>query len=251
MDKTYNKLGFLSGSTLKIIACFFMLIDHAGLILFPEYEIMRILGRIAFPIFAFFIAEGSRYSRHKLKRFGLIFSIGIVFLLFYYFYDGVLYGNIFLTFSLSILLDYILISFKKLAVSGLKLYSAAVLLGFVASVLLLYVLYDRMHFEYGFFGMLLPVILNLTNFKDINAPKIFKALDNHYVKILLLIIGLIPLSISGNLGAIQFYCLLAVIPLFFYNGKPGKRGLKYAFYIFYPAHLVIIEGIAMLISYLN
>jgi hypothetical protein len=59
---------------------------------------------------------------------------------------------------------------------------------------------------------------------------------------------MIFLSLNGNLGAMQFYCLFAIIPLIFYNGKPGTKKLKYAFYIFYPAHLVIIEGIALLIS---
>ena len=103
MDRTYNILGLFSGSTLKIFACAFMLIDHIGLVFYdysPEvFEVFRIFGRLAFPIFAFFIAEGTRHSRHKWQRLATIFSIGLVFFLFYYFYDGRLYGNIFLTFS--------------------------------------------------------------------------------------------------------------------------------------------------------
>ena len=98
MKCEYNKIGFLSGSTLKILACLFMVIDHVGLTFFPEHDIFRILGRLAFPLFAFFIAEGSRYSKHKLRRFLLIFAIGLAFFAFYYVYDGSLYGNIFLTF---------------------------------------------------------------------------------------------------------------------------------------------------------
>lgn len=248
----YNKIGFLSGSTLKIIACVFMVIDHVGLTLFPEYDIFRILGRLAFPLFAFFIAEGSRYSKHKLRRFSLIFLIGLAFLAFYYVYDRTLYGNIFLTFSISILLDNLLYECKKLAFSDLnKLYAVLLFVGFLAVLIATYYLYTLIHFEYRFFGMMLPVIINLTNFRGIETETKLKALDNHAVRMVLAMIGMVLLSINGNLGAMQFYCLLAIIPLALYNGKVGCRKMKYAFYIFYPAHLVIIEGIAMLLPYIN
>ena len=54
----------ISGSTLKIIAIISMLIDHIGAIVIGEnsslqflYYSMRIVGRIAFPIFCFLIVE--------------------------------------------------------------------------------------------------------------------------------------------------------------------------------------------------
>lgn len=97
----------LSGSTLKIVACVLMLCDHIGARLLPQYRILRIIGRLAFPIFAFCIAEGCRYTRHKWKHLGLIFGFGAVWeaLLIYYYKEWD--GNIFLTFSLSILLIYL------------------------------------------------------------------------------------------------------------------------------------------------
>ena len=254
MDRTYNILGLFSGSTLKIIACAIMLIDHIGLVLYdysPEvFEVFRIIGRLAFPIFAFFIAEGTRYSRHKWQRLATIFSIGLVLFLFYYFYDGRLYGNIFLTFSISILLDMFFYQYKKSLFSkSQKILGIGMLAAFAATVFLVYRLYTLIRFEYGFFGMLLPVMINLTNFKDIEAQQFLKKLDNHWVKILILIICSLLLSIDGNLGIIQYYCLFAIIPLALYNGKPGFKKLKYVFYIFYPAHLIIIEGISMIISF--
>ncbi len=252
MDNRYNKIGMFSSSTLKIIACIFMTVDHVGLVLFPSYEIFRILGRLAFPMFAFFIAEGSRYSRHKLRRFLTIFSIGIALFVFYYFFDGTLYGNIFLTFSLSILVDHMIFMCKKaFTVADSAYTNKLIILCAVAVIVVLYWIYALIHFEYGFFGMLLPAIINLTNFRDIDINGILKRLDCHFMRILLLTLGLIPLSINGNLGDIQFYCFFAVIPLIFYNGAVGCKKLKYAFYIFYPAHLLIIEGIAFLISAFN
>ena len=51
-------------------------------------------------------------------------------------------------------------------------------------------------------------------------------------------LGLIFLSLSR--GGIQWFSLIALIPLAFYNGTRGKRKLKYLFYIYYPAHLGVI-----------
>ena len=55
----------LSGNALKIIAAITMLVDHIGFILFPGVTILRILGRISFPIFAFMIAEGCHYPQDQ------------------------------------------------------------------------------------------------------------------------------------------------------------------------------------------
>ena len=53
----------LSGNALKILAAIFMTLDHMGLMLFPHIPLLRILGRLALPIFAFMIAEGCKYTR--------------------------------------------------------------------------------------------------------------------------------------------------------------------------------------------
>ena len=256
MDRSYNILGLFSGSTLKIFACVFMLIDHIGLVFYgynpAVFEVFRIIGRLAFPIFAFFIAEGTRYARHKWQRLAMILSMGVAFFLFYYFYNGSLYGNIFLTFSISILLDLFFYQCKKTIFSrSKKILGLGMLAAFALTVFLTYQLYSLIRFEYGFFGMLLPVMINMTNFRDIEISNNIKKIDNHWFKILILIIFLVLLSIDGNMGIIQFFCLFAVIPLALYNGKPGCKKLKYVFYIFYPAHLIIIEGIAMIISFVK
>ena len=46
---------------------------------------------------------------------------------------------------------------------------------------------------------------------------------------------------------IQIWSLLALIPLALYNGKRGTWRMKYLFYVYYPAHLVVIQGISMLL----
>ncbi len=252
MDNQYNRIGFLSSSALKLLACIFMTVDHVGLVLFPRCEILRIIGRLAFPIFAFFIAEGSKYSKNKLKRFLSIFLIGAFFLVFYYFFDGSLYGNIFLTFSFSIALDMLVYLCKKeLFEKGISFKTVVYLVSLFLSLILSYILFEHMRFEYGFFGMLLPVVVNLTNFRGIKTQKDMSMLDCHPARLMLTALCLIPLCINANMGSIQLYCFFALIPILFYSGKVGCKKMKYIFYIFYPAHLLVIEVLAIVLSYLK
>ena len=63
----------LSGSALKIIAVLSMVTDHCAYYLLDEssvaYEVMRCFGRIAFPVFAFLVAEGFAYTRNRMRYF--------------------------------------------------------------------------------------------------------------------------------------------------------------------------------------
>ena len=94
------KICCLSGNVLKIIAAISMLIDHVGYMLFPEYKILRIIGRISFPIFAFMIAEGCNYTKNKLRYFIVILSLATVYQIVYFIYDKSIDMGIFVTFSL-------------------------------------------------------------------------------------------------------------------------------------------------------
>ena len=57
----------LTNNQLKIIAMITMLIDHIGIVLFPQIKIFRIIGRFAFPIFAYMLAEGCTNTKNKKK----------------------------------------------------------------------------------------------------------------------------------------------------------------------------------------
>lgn len=63
---------------LKLIAMITMLIDHTGKMFFGRYQLMRIVGRIAFPIFAYCIAVGCVYSRNRLKYLTRILLMGLI-----------------------------------------------------------------------------------------------------------------------------------------------------------------------------
>ena len=252
MDKSFNRIGVFSGSTLKIIACLLMAIDHVGLEIFPEYTIFRIIGRLAFPLFAFFIAEGCKYTKNRLKRFLTVFIVGAILFVFYLFYMGEAYGNIFLTFSVSILIIYLLQFTKKQIFESGKWWIAILALTlFVSTLWITYFVFEKIHFEYGFWGMMVPVAVSLFEFSRVRVPDKVKRLDCFPTSLVLFSLSLIPLSIFGRMADIQFYCLFTIPLVALYNGKAGNRKMKYLFYIFYPAHLVIIEGIVLLIQILN
>ena len=58
----------LNTTHLRILALFLMLVDHLGRTVFPQFPWMMILGRLAFPIFAFQTAEGYRHT-HNFKGY--------------------------------------------------------------------------------------------------------------------------------------------------------------------------------------
>ncbi len=72
----------LSGSALKIIAVLSMVIDHCAYFLMehdtPLYGVMRCFGRIAFPVFAFLIAEGFAHTRNRACYFITILGFAII-----------------------------------------------------------------------------------------------------------------------------------------------------------------------------
>ncbi len=221
----------LTNNQLKILAVLSMLSDHIGKELLPQFEILQIFGRLAFPIFSFMIAEGCYHTRDKKKYLLKIAGLAAGCQLVYFIVERSLYQNVLVTFSLSILTIFATDYFikKKSIVSGVLLASD------IAGILLLcFVLPQYLHgfhIDYGFFGLLIPVVVYF-------APK-------KQYKLLSAFLMLIPLC--ADLGGIQWYSLFSVVFIALYNGKRGKLNLKYLFYIFYPLHLALIYLIKIII----
>lgn len=235
---------------LKIIAAVSMLIDHTGLILFPGVRVLRILGRLAMPIYAWCIAEGFRYTRNRVKYFLRVFILGLLCQIVYTIVDRELYLGILITFSLSIILMFCTDNLKRTIyresgtwsekLSGNnseKPYSVQLLtaaLPVLALLVLYFALTRKVTVDYGFWGILLPVFASLS--------------DDKWKKLVLFSLCLTALCIDLGAGFQVQYWSLFVIPLLaVYNGKPGKYRMKYFFYIFYPLHMVVLYGISMLI----
>jgi hypothetical protein len=240
----------LSASTLKIIACVFMVVDHVGVFLLPHLEILRIIGRISFPIFAYFIAEGCRYTRNKLKRFLLVLGLMVLCEGVYLIYDGKLDGGIMMTFTFSILLVYQVQAIKK-ALARKKWWMTALWsLTFVASLVFVHGFVEHvLYVDYGFWGILIPAFTVLPDYREGEAPTCFRYVSHLPVKLAFWTLGMLLLCISRGLFAnIQSWCLLAIPFMLLYNGTPGRKGFKYGFYVFYPAHLAVLYLIAALMQ---
>ncbi|MBE6652622.1 MAG: hypothetical protein E7610_04315 [Ruminococcaceae bacterium] len=239
----------LSASTLKIIACVTMVIDHVGAYIFTDLEILRIIGRLSFPIFAYFIAEGCRYTRHKLKRFLLVFGLGLLCEAAFFLYTGGLDGGILMTFSFSILLIYEVQAIKAAWAGGRWGRMLLWLLATAASLVSVYGFIEHiLYVSYGFWGVLIPVFTALPDYKEGEAPRFFRCLSGLPPKLAFCALGMLLLCIPRGLTTnIQSYCFFALIPLALYNGQPGVKGMKYGFYLFYPLHLVAIFLLEMLL----
>lgn len=82
MNLTLKPVFGLSGSALKVIALISMVIDHVALYLMEDgtvlYETMRCVGRIAFPVFAFLIAEGFIHTRSRYRYFFTLLGFAVI-----------------------------------------------------------------------------------------------------------------------------------------------------------------------------
>ena len=243
----------LSGNVLKIIAAICMVIDHAGLLFFPKVMAYRYIGRLAYPIFAFMIAEGAKYTKNKLKYLGMISGLAFICQLVYYFAMDDLYMCILVTFSLSIVTIYAMQYFKK-SIFAKKRNTVDVAVSAILLVLTVTAVYAAnllLEIDYGFYGCMAPVFVSLFDFGGIDVPEKLKSLDNLYVRICMLGIGILAVYFPlGNKEDILFalFALMALIPLCFYSEKRGRVNMKYFFYIFYPLHLVLLQGVQFLIN---
>lgn len=200
-----------------------MIIDHIGAILFPEIEIFRIIGRLSFPIYAFFIAEGWHYTKNRTKYTITIALFAIITQPIYYFAINQSGLNILFTFLLSISLMYLI---DKCSTKNIEFIIYLILFIIVLIFVTLLQVVD-----YGLYGVLLPVIFYL--FRENNIKYIVSIS--------------ITLIFSVLFSTIQLYSIVAILLLLFYNGNRGKLKLKYSFYAIYPIHLLILYLIKLII----
>lgn len=231
----------LNINQLKLIAAVSMLLDHVGYFLFPTVTVLRIIGRLAFPIFAFCISEGCRYTRNRLRYWLQILLCAAVFQVVAFIAEGASAPiNIFGTFLVAILLCYLFDFIKSRKTGGFLLFGLA--------VFAVYALTRYLNFDYGFLGMLLPLSAYVfetkhsTDSDGQDASSVGK-----WAKFLCFTLTLLALAgISG--WSVQYFSIFALPILSLYNGQYGSKKFKYWFYVFYPLHLVLIYGIKFLIK---
>ena len=227
----------MNATQLKVIGIISMTIDHIGYFLFPQMTVLRVIGRLAYPIFAYMIAEGCRYTKNKARYFCTMLAIACACSVVTYFAERSLYQSIFTTFSCTILLIFALDAAVKTAERAEKFFwgiCAAVLTFLYFAVFQLWMI-PGFETDYGFLGVITSVLVWLGRSK---AEKLSG-----------LTVGLCLLS--AELGTVQFCSLAAAGLLYFYNGERGNHSLKWAFYGYYPLHIVALYGVAQIIPWGN
>ena len=265
-----TKIG-INRNVLKIIAAISMFIDHLGYEVYPDMEILRIIGRLAYPIFAYFIYEGCKYTRNRLRYFLQVFLLGMICFAAYYIYSKEVYGNILLTFSLSIIilsaLHYLKSYLAKIVhrdgsmkINALLLVGSGIFVGI--TVFLAHYICGKVYIDYGFAGVMVPVFVELFDVDVFIKEEIREQLKQETrqglaillditKRILLLMgftIGLLAVIFAEDSESYQWYSLITILLLAVYNGKKGKLKMKYFFYLYYPLHLLVVEAIAMLVG---
>lgn len=245
-----RKVSIFSNNSIKIIACIAMLIDHMGLMLFPYNPVFRMIGRIAMPLFAFCIAQGCKFTKNKLKYFLLVFLLGVACQTVYFIVNpNDIYFGILITFSLSILLIYSLQFVKKsFFEKGVKWYNKVLsIIIFVALMVGANLFCWHFEVDYGFAGVMFPLICSLLDFKRINCSETVKKLDNSVTLFLCFILAL-AFHYFVNKSMFSEYSFISAIFILLYNGKRGSLNLKYFFYLFYPIHLVVLQIISYIMN---
>ena len=202
-----------------------MFIDHYHYIIGGN-QIFNIIGRIAFPIFAFSLNEGylhtSNLKKYLIRLFTFAVIIQIPAILFKLNYPV----NIFFTLFFGLLAIYIL----NLKNKKMPLYIFVFLKIFL--IFLIFYISKKFKFDYGIYGILLIIIFNIFRNK-----KLFL-----FLAFFLLNLAVVVFPNIFGLFKIQFFSMFSLVFIFSYNGKKGKS-LKYFFYLFYPIHFLILETI--------
>ena len=139
-----------TSESLKIVALICMLIDHAGATLFPQCDILRSIGRVSFPLYAFLLAQGCKHT-HSMERY--LLGLGIFALISEIPYD-LAFGNsinfldqtnIFYTLFLSAACVYIYDSIKKQkTMIQLIVFAVCLLFLFMEWILLTFITGERL-----------------------------------------------------------------------------------------------------------
>ena len=218
----FNMFPLLSGSALKIIAVVSMVIDHCAYYLMDgntmAYEVMRCFGRIAFPVFAFLVAEGFAHTRNRMRYFLSLLLFAAVSEVPWYLLNGADgTHNVMFTLALGVTA---LAAFERLR-GHRALVIAAILLATLSA--------EVSGLDYGWRGIVVILIFHL-----------FKSKKYYQSARLLQLAFAFPFMLHyGIIGA-----LLACSVILLYDGTRGIiRGkvAKYGFYAIYPVHLIIIK----------
>ena len=207
----------ISQEMLKLIACVTMLMDHVGAVFFPGELEWRLVGRMAFPIYCFLMAEGMARTSN-VKKYGLRLAIGAVlaempFDLLFFGKPTLAHQSVMVTLLLGYGMVLLMEKFPKFQL--FVLFAAGLAAELLAT-------------DYGALGIYMIWMFVMTK----EMPR------RNLLQTVLLAAG--TWAINGYW--VQMFAVAAMVPIALYHGRKAghSKVIQWMFYLFYPVHLGIL-----------
>ncbi len=214
--KFYNYyLNLMTSFQIKLVAALLMVIDHVGVVFFPDQLAFRYIGRLSFPLFAWLVGQGEKYTKN--------FNFYLIRLAVWAGISQPLYYVLFNFSNLNILVTLLI---GLLAIKIGKLVNFKYLIWFTFAGVA-----QAINTSYGFYGIIVITVLSEFNSND------FK----WWLQWIL--VNLLVFVITG-FEHYQLLALLTPLIIMLWNGKQGQK-IK-LFYLFYPVHLFILKVLVFL-----
>lgn len=237
------------GNLLKLIAMIAMFADHAGKMLLPQYRIMRVVGRIAFPIYAYCIAMGCVYTHNPLNYLKRLLGLALISQPLYAVAlghsVGAMYAVSFRDNPVAAVFNFYMHSWAK----------PSILLTLVLGMLLIWALRERQLVLFAAVAVFSWLIQGKVDYglRGLGLMLLFYFFISHRWLSLPCVLAYMlwwGLSSSGYAlfgvrFGIQTFAILA-LPFIYLHSHSRLRLPKWVFYLFYPAHLAVIYALCHL-----
>lgn len=233
----------LNGNQLKIIAMVAMTIDHLTWALFPNYPTdwwilgLHSIGRIAAPVFWFFIAEGYFYTRDWKKYALRLLGFAVV----SHFAYNFAFGIPFIPFKTSVFNQTSVIWSLFWGLIALVINDCSKLKKWQKTAIILLILAISFCADWSCIAVL--AIMNISD----NRGNLKKQMTGMMIWVAMYAV-IYSIFINPIYGVIQLFVALTIPLLKAYNGERGSwKGMKYLFYVYYPLHLIACGIIRILL----
>lgn len=219
-----------------------MVVDHAGVALFPRVGLFRCFGRLSFPLYCFLLVQGYLHTRdlrayaRRLLLLALLSEIP---------FDLLIFGRLASTMEQNVCFSLLLGLGAVFAADRYKGDSARAALG----LLLLFTASMALRVSYGWLGVALCLC-----FYAFRHSRRAQSLGLAAIEVLYCL-SLMLSGVAMSWVLVSLCALFAAVPVYLYSGKPGPRhpAMSFLFYAAYPLHIIallIIRAIRIIPPYL-
>lgn len=217
------------------LAMITMLIDHLGFAFFQDERILRLIGRIAFPIYCYMLVVGYQHTRSKSKYSVRLLILALLSQFPFMYAFNIVNLNVIFTLLFGLLL---LIALDKLPSLSNKIFRVLPLLLSIILIAITAWIAQSLHTDYGAYGILLILIFRYT-----------QGFALFFLHMILNIAFILP----GMMSTSQMYSVLATLLIVIQTQlKPDlslPRPPRWLWRAFYPAHLAVIAVIVQGMHY--